>query len=85
MEINNPAYTQTVSSKCSEGNCWAGLFQKTATVANNGVERLLPTREILLQVTSYLDFYLLRVHFVLRPALRILDAKIYFIKLNIIS
>ncbi len=46
------------------------------TVCNLIVERLLPTREKNLLVTKYLNFYWLRVHFVLSPTIRILEAKI---------
>ena len=46
------------------------------TVCNLIVERLLPTREKNLFMTKYLNFYWLRVHFVLSPTIRILEAKI---------
>jgi hypothetical protein len=79
MEINNPAYTDFFFKVFWRQLLGLGCFKRLqllqTTVCNLIVERLLPTQEILLKLTSYVDFYWLREHFVLRPTLRILEVK----------
>ena len=79
MEINNPAYTDFFFKVFWRQLLGLGCFKRLqllqTAVCNLILERLLPTQEILLQLTSYLDFSWLRTHFELRPALRILEEK----------